>query len=142
MSNKKVCNVSFAETGNFSSRRFLKRFPLSVDWGARFLLEGEDDFAFILMRFSDRFDASSPEVFLKRRLAVHEAVLNAIAYGGEKAVLTAFGKKNFMQVEICQKNKIEWPAKRQSHQGITLIERYASSVSFSSDKKTLILQFC
>lgn len=120
----------------------LKYFPLSVDWGARFLLEGEDDFAFNLMRFSDRFAALSAEVFLKRRLAVHEAVLNAMAYGGKGAVLTAFGKKNFMQVEICQKNKIEWPAKRQSHQGITLIERYASNVFFSSDKKTLILQFC
>lgn len=116
-------------------------FPLSAKWGARFVLRGSRDFAADLLHFAARFDNLPCREILYRRLAVHEAVLNALRCGGPDPVLTAWGAKKFMQVGIQQKNDIFWPAETGGHRGTALIKRYASEYGISDDKKTLVLRF-
>ena len=117
-------------------------FPLFAKWGARFVLRDDGrDFAADLLRFAARFDPFPPEEFSRRRLAVHEAVLNALRYGGAAPVLTAWGTDKFMQVGISQKKNIRWPLKVDGYRGTALIRRYASECMVCADKKTLILRF-
>lgn len=117
-------------------------FPLSAQWGARIILHNDGrDFAADLMRFAVRFGDLTPEESLCRRLAVHEAVLNALCHGGDSLVLTAWGARKFMQAEIKQKNNICWPLKTDGYRGTALIRRYAPQCMVSADKKTLILRF-
>lgn len=117
-------------------------FPLSAAWGARLVLRDDGrDFVADLLRFAVRFDPLPPKEFSRRRLAVHEAVLNALRYGGADPVLTAWGAKKFMQAGITQKNDIFWPEEIDEYRGTALIRRYVSEFMVSTDKKTLILRF-
>lgn len=101
----------------------------------------EDDAALKVVTQAQRCFSFDSEKLLTYRLAIHEAVLNALKYGGGEAVLTAFDDNEKMQVEIRQKNKIVFPSETKAFQGVSLIRRYAKETEVSADGKTLILRF-
>lgn len=116
-------------------------FPLSAKWGAKFVLNNNHDFALDLLKFASRFDVFSSKDFFFRRVAVHEAIMNALFYGGKSPILIGWGLQRFMQIGIMQENEIIWPCKPDKYRGTALIKKYSSNVLFSLDKKTLVLQF-
>lgn len=141
MSIRKAGKVDICKKNALFYSARTRTFPLSAEWGARFVLRDGRDFAADLMRFAARFSDLTEKEFLCRRLAVHEAVLNALCNGGGKPVLTAWGTGRFMRVGIRQENDIRWPAQSVGYRGTDLIKRYASETTVSSDGKTLILRF-
>ena len=133
-------------TGNFEKQHLFcskhpKSFPLSAKWGVRIVLKKEEDVIPELMLFITRLDSLPRRKAFYRRLAVHEAVSNALCYGGPDPILTAWGTQNFMQAAIEQKNNIRWPQKSNEYAGTALIKRYASEYMIAADKKTLLLRF-
>ena len=99
------------------------------------------DGALLVMTAAQKCFSFSRFELTARRLAVHEAISNALKYGGGKAVLTAFGNEEKMRVEISQKCKIVWPDQMSSFQGVALIRRYARKTEISDNSRTLILWF-
>ncbi|MBR1945170.1 MAG: hypothetical protein IJ846_02610 [Alphaproteobacteria bacterium] len=110
------------------------------EWKIRLKIDPEQDAALIIMNEAQKHSSFSPFELMTYRLAVHEAVLNALKYGGGEAVLTAFGNAGKMQVEIRQKNKIIWPNLVRPFRGVALIKRYAQT-EISDNSRTLILRF-
>ncbi len=114
--------------------------PLNRQWKVDFILDGERDVPLALLHFANDFFPLKGTDFIHRRLAIHEAVNNALFYG-KKPTLTAWGKRKFLYVNICQENEISWPKKLTPYQGIVLIQRYAKKIKLSPDKKKLHLFF-
>ena len=112
-----------------------------MEWSLSFIPDENQDAALIVMSEAQKHFPFDSVQTLNRRLAVHEAVLNALKYGGGETVLKAFGKENEMRVEISQKNVIVWPDETAAYRGTALIRRYAREVKLSEDKRTLILFF-
>lgn len=111
-----------------------------MEWNLRLKLDFEQDGALIVMTEAQRHFSFSSLELMTRRLAVHEASINALKYGGE-AELIASGSENRMQIEISQKNKIVFPENLQPFRGVSLIRRYARETEISGDGRTLILRF-
>ena len=91
-----------------------------MEWKLRLKLDFERDCALIVMNEAQKHFSFSPSELMTRRLAVHEAVTNALKYGGE-AALTAVGNGNKMRVEIRQKNKIVFPGANSSNFSFSLL---------------------
>lgn len=111
-----------------------------MEWSICFPLDSEQDGALIVMNEAQKHFSFASSERTTRRLAIHEAVLNALKYGGG-AVLAAFGNGREMRVEICQKNKIVFPADLPPFRGTSLIRRYVRETEISADGRTLILRF-
>lgn len=132
---------------NLSGKNFLnylpypKSFPVSAKWGIRFILKADDDCALNVLNFCNRFSVLSQKEIFYRRLVIHEAVLNALYYGGPCPVLSAWGYANFMQIEIEQQNKIQWRQKKDKYRGTALMKRYVKNMKIYPDGKKLVLQF-
>lgn len=78
----------------------------------------------------------------KRRLVLHEAVLNAVMHGGKPISIRIHQSENKITVKISQRKNILWPEKAESYKGVELIKRFSDKCKISKDKKTLTLSFC
>ena len=107
----------------------------------RLMVSCDIDAALVVLTEAKKYCSFDKEKFLIFRLVVHEAVLNALKYGGGDVVLTALGNKEKIQVEIRQKNKIVFPVETKPYQGTSLIRRYACETELSDDGKALIMRF-
>ena len=110
-------------------------------WSISLIPDESQDAALIVVSEAQKHFPFDPFQILTRRLAVHEAVLNALKYGGGEVKLNASGKGERMTVEIRQKNAVILPEKTPAHCGTALIRRYAREVRFSEDGCALIVLF-
>jgi len=111
-----------------------------TEWKIQLKIDSAQDIALIVMMRAQEYFSFEASELMTRRLVVHEAVMNALKYGGE-AVLTAFGNREKMQVEIRQKNQIVFPVDLSPFRGTSLIRKYTRETEISTDKRTLILRF-
>ena len=91
-----------------------------TEWTFQLKVDLAQDIASLVIMRAQEYFSFEPSELMTRRLAIHEAVMNALKYGGE-AVLTAFGNGEKMQVEIHQKNKIIFPVDLPPFRGTSLI---------------------
>lgn len=110
------------------------------NWKICMKLDSSTDAALIVTMRAQKHFWFEPFELMTRRLAVHEAVLNALKYGGG-GVLKACGRDREMRVEISQQKPVVFPLTAEPFRGTALIRRYARETEVSPDKKTLILLF-
>lgn len=113
---------------------------MNADWDIQFKADETNDNALRIIEHAMNFMQTGKDMFFCR-IALHEAIVNAVEHGESDIYVRAFGNESEMQVEIMQQNEIIFPDKTESYKGTSLIRRYAQDVSFSQDKKTLILRF-
>ncbi len=93
---------------------------------------------------SEAAAAMVPELSEKRlfcRLAVHEAVLNALQHGGGEAFISLFPEKEGVRVQIRQNKEVFFPEPSKAFGGMALIRRCSRKQDVSGDKKILSLWF-
>ena len=118
-----------------------RKKALKMEWKLRIKPDCEQDCALIVANEAQKRFSFSDSELMTFRLVIHEAVLNALKYGGGDIVLTVSGNQKELQAEISQKNQIVFPAESLPFKGVALIRRHAREIAFSEDKKTLILRF-
>ncbi|MBR1778839.1 MAG: hypothetical protein IJ752_09705 [Alphaproteobacteria bacterium] len=111
------------------------------EWKIRLTLDSTKDAALTIIKAAQERSPFIGIDLTTCRLAIHEAVLNAVKHGGGKAVLTAFGNQKEIRAEIRQQREIVFPQENQTFKGISLIRRYAREIEILADKKTLVLRF-
>lgn len=75
------------------------------------------------------------------RLAVHEAVLNALKHGGGEAFVVLVPEKEGVRVQIRQNGDVVFPPPSRAFGGMALIRRCSRKQHVSEDKKILSLWF-
>ncbi|MGN0904721.1 MAG: hypothetical protein ACI4PW_06150 [Alphaproteobacteria bacterium] len=89
-------------------------------------------------------DAMMPGLERQRiscRLAVHEAVLNALKHGGGEAFVALVPEKEGVCVQIRQNGDVVFPPPSRAFGGTALIRRCSRKQDVSEDKKILSLWF-
>jgi len=110
------------------------------DWKICLKLDWSTDAALIVVTRAQNGFPFEPFELMTRRLAIHEAVSNALKHGGG-GVLKACGRGRKMRADISQQKPVVFPLTAEPFQGTALIRRYARKTEVSADKKTLILRF-
>lgn len=75
------------------------------------------------------------------RLAVHEAVLNALRHGGGEAFVSFFPEDGGVRVQIRQNKDVLFPEPSKAFGGMALIRRCSRKQHVSENKKILSLWF-
>ena len=112
-----------------------------TEWNVTLTLDPTQNAALTVLTHAQKYFPLTPMEMTHRRLAIHEAVSNALKYGGTEASLTASGNKGEWHVAIRQKNKIALPDQTDPFRGVALIKRYARETHVSEDGRTLFLLF-
>ena len=110
------------------------------DWKICLKLDLTTDAALIVMTLAQNGFPFEPFELMTRRLAIHEAVTNALKHGGG-GVLKACGRGREMRADISQQKPVAFPSTAKPFRGTALIRRYTREIKVSADKKTLILRF-